>query len=122
MQSPGVSVLELELLVAIGIWPNAGVLAHCGMFAATSPLSVRVQVVPDVTQSSRCPVVGTVAGPSTVVVVVAPLPHIVCAAADPLASCRVPASELSAPKTTAPGILNVQVPVVVIVHAPLAVI
>ena len=46
-------------------------------FAAKTPESVSVQVVLDVTQSTRSPVVGAVANPKIVFDAVAALPHVV---------------------------------------------
>jgi hypothetical protein len=79
-------------------------------------------VVPETVAVTRCPVVGAVANPKIVFVVVAPLPQIVCALADPLASCSVPAVELSVPRITPAVRLNVQEPEVVIGLVPLTVI
>ena len=65
---------------------------------ANIPVSVKVQVVLDVTQSIRSPVVGAVANKLTVLLVVATLPSIECALAEPFASCKVPAVVLSTPR------------------------
>ena len=62
------------------------------------PESVKVQVVLDVTQSIKSPVVGAVANRLTVLLVVATLPSIEWALEDPFASCKVPAVELSTPR------------------------
>ena len=65
---------------------------------------------------------GAVANPKIVLLVVAPLPQIVCALADPFASCSVPAVELSVPRITAAGRVRVQEPELVIGLEPVTVI
>ena len=64
---------------------------------ARYPASVKVQVVLAVVQLTRSPVVGAVAKPAMVLLVVALLVHIVWALAEPLATCSAPAVLLSAP-------------------------
>ena len=61
------------------------------------PLSVRVQMVVEVTQEIRSVVAGAVANPLIVLLVVAPLAQIVWALAAEFDNCKVPAALLSVP-------------------------
>jgi len=80
-----------------------------------------VQVVLEVTHLMASPVVGAVANPKMVFEAVAALPHVVVKLPEAGYVRSVPAfPEL--PRDTAFGKLNVQVPVVVIVQVPDAVI
>lgn len=69
----------------------------------TAPPSVRVQVVDDTVQVTRWPVTGTAVKPAMVLLVVAPLAQMVCAAAEPLESCNVPAPLPSVPNWIEPA-------------------
>jgi hypothetical protein len=109
---------------------DAALVTHVDVQVAlvgTAPPSVRVVVVPETVAVTICPVVGAVAKPKIVLLVVAPLPQIVWALADPLAVVRVPAVALSTPRTgvyvsagVAPARISPAAPVTA--QVPLAVI
>ncbi len=127
-----ISALTMEELVTVCVDPAKWAIPAPGdeaftTLAVTTPLSCNRQVVLVTVQSIRCPVVGTATKPLMVFVVVAPLPIIVCAAAEPFASVSVPAALLSVPRAGAAvraGVLPARIcpAAPVIAHVPVVVI